>query len=316
MKLRGIEFGCVFDASGSRNFFGDGWKCYEKYYKKIPGYTTNGTTLISKTVTYLPTAGNMPIDNNLQPLEFCPDCIRVNYVKCFVLNAVALTNPGLENLLARNVWQNMEKPFVISITATMRTLNDRLWEIKKITELLKEEKPKFKSPFGASLNVTCPNTGDDTMKLAREAIPQLEILAELEIPTITKLNLLTPIDVVKKIASSGLCDAIDIPNSYPFDALPKKFRKKLFRGGKSPLEKYGGGGYSGPYQTPLVADRISRFRVADIFLPIIAGSVYCARDVRTMKAAGANAIAIGAAKILRFWRLKGIEKEAIKEFGR
>src|SRR4030043_1787700 len=139
MKLGGVKFKNVFVASGGMNFFDDGWP-YDQYFKKfMPGYFLEETTTITKTSTLPPRVGYMPLKNSLQPVEFRPKCIYISlwsFLKCFMLNAVSLSGPGFENLLERNIWQNMEESFVISIMAVGNTLEERIAEIKGIVKLL------------------------------------------------------------------------------------------------------------------------------------------------------------------------------------
>ena len=64
-------FGRVFTASGTLNFFGDGWP-YHKVYKKLFGeeFDFHGATFISKTTTYSSRIGNMFLKDNLQPSQY------------------------------------------------------------------------------------------------------------------------------------------------------------------------------------------------------------------------------------------------------
>lgn len=315
MKLRGNEFGNIFVASGGMNFFGEGWE-YDRYYKRfIPGYTMDGVKKIAKTSTLPPRKGFMPLKENLQPVEFRPKCIYVDFLRCFMLNAVGLSGPGLSALINMGIWQKMMESFVISIMAVGATLEERIVEIQGSANLLKKLLPELKVPIAIELNVSCPNTGHNTKKLIEEALIFLEILNDLGIPIIIKLNLLVSTKTAYEIYKSALCDGISIPNTYPTNELPDTIKMQLFKNGISPLKEYGGGGYSGPYQTPEVAYWIHRARAAHIDIPIIAGSIYKKEDVRTMKLAGASAIAIGAVKVLRPWRLRGIINEANKQFG-
>jgi dihydroorotate dehydrogenase len=318
MLIRETWFENVFIASGGMNFFLNGW-LYDKYFKKfLLGYSLKRTSKITKTSTFLPHPGFMPLDDNLQPDEVMPRCIYISlwsFLKCFMLNAVGLSGPGFANLIERNLWQQERDSFIISIMAIGKTLEERIKEIEGMVNLLKKALPRFKTRIAIELNISCPNTGHDTRKLAKEAIILLKLLEPLGIPVIVKFNLLMPINSAVEIARSGYCHAIDIPNTYPFNELPEEFRKTLFRDGKSPLAEYGGGGYSGTWQTPKVADWIWKARRAGIKLPILAGSIYERKDVPLMKWAGADAIVIGAGKLLRPWRLKGIINEAKKQFG-
>jgi dihydroorotate dehydrogenase len=318
MLIRGTWFENVFIASGGVNFFFEGW-LYDRIFKKLmPGYTLKGTSKITKTSTLPSRPGFMPLDENLQPIERLPKCIYLSlwsFLKCFMLNAVGLSGPGFENLLERNIWQQSRDSFIISIMAVGKTPEERIAEIKGIIKLLKKALSRFKARIAIELNISCPNTGHDTRTLSKEAIMLLQLLESLDIPVIVKFNLLMPVNAAVDIADSGYCHAIDIPNTYPFNELPEEFRRELFKDGISPLAQYGGGGYSGPWQTSLTADWILRFRALNKQIPVIAGSVYRKEDVGLMKIAGANAIAIGAGKLLRGWRLKGIINEAKKQFG-
>jgi dihydroorotate dehydrogenase len=320
MLIRNVWFENVFIASGGLNFFLDGWP-YDRYFKKfMPGYTVKETSKITKTSTLDPKPGFMPLTETLQPVELRPRCIYISlwsFLKCFMLNSVGLSGPGFAKLLKENIWQQNKDSFIISIMAVGKTLEERIEEIEGIVKLLKKALPKFKSRIAIELNISCPNTGHDTRKLAKEAIILLKLLEPLGIPVIVKFNLLMSIDAAAEIAESGYCHAIDIPNTCPFSELPEKVKRKLFRNGLSPLAKYnfGDSGYSGPYQTTLTANWIMRFRVINKKIPVIAGSIYKKKDVELMRIAGANAIAIGAGKLLRPWRLKGVINEAKKQFG-
>ena len=54
MNLRGIDFGHVFCAAGARNFFGEGY-----WHSRFADW--EGSTLVTKTTTIDPRAGNMPL---------------------------------------------------------------------------------------------------------------------------------------------------------------------------------------------------------------------------------------------------------------
>lgn len=318
MLIKNVWFENVFIASGGMNFFGEGWR-HDRYFKKfLPGYSVKEASLITKTSTFNPRPGFMPLDENLQPREICPKCIYISFrsfLKCFMLNAVGLSGPGFASLIERNIWQQNRDSFVISIMAVGATLEERIAEIKGIAKLLGKALPVFKARIAVELNISCPNTGHDTRQLAKEAIILLKLLEPLGIPVIIKFNLLIPVHAALEIVESEYCHAIDIPNTYPFSELPEEFRKTIFKNGKSPLAEYGGGGYSGPWQTPKVADWIWQAREDGIKLPILAGSIYKKEDVPLMKQAGANAIVLGAVKLLRGWQMEEIITEAKKQFG-
>ncbi len=57
MKLRGVEFGKVFAASGMQGFFGEGY-WYHRFLKPF-GLNFEGITFVAKTTTLNPRAGKI-----------------------------------------------------------------------------------------------------------------------------------------------------------------------------------------------------------------------------------------------------------------
>jgi len=116
LTLRGVNFEPVFVASGTLNFFGEGWRSYHPWYKMLfrNQFDFRGTTFISKTTTFPAREGNMPLDENLQPRSLFPGCVRVYFRKGLVLNSVGLSGPGAVELLKRGKWQERREPFMIS----------------------------------------------------------------------------------------------------------------------------------------------------------------------------------------------------------
>lgn len=316
MILRGIDFGCVFAAAGTLNFFGDGWLYHKIYRVLFSGFDFTGATLITKTMTLEPRKGNMPLGRNLQPKEFLPKCIKVKFLKGVVLNAVGLSGPGAEVLLKEGKWQKITKPFLISFMAVGQTKKDRMEETSRFVSLLREELPFFNSKIGLEINISCLNTEHNPFELAEEAVGYLMIASSLGIPLILKLNALVSGEVVKKIVESGLCDALDILNTIPWGQLPEKIDwKKLFGSNMSPLAHLGGGGLSGKPLLPIVCDKIRYLRRVGIRLPIIGGGgILHQNDAVLMKSAGADAVSIGVVSILRPWRVKSIINCANKIF--
>lgn len=314
--LRGIDFGCIFTASGTLNFFGDGWPYHQLYRKLFQGFDFTGATFISKTTTLEPRQGNMPLDYKFQPKEFFPDCVKVKFFKGIVLNAVGLSGPGAKALLKYDRWQRKTKPFLISFMAVGKTKKDRMEETQCFVSLLKEEMDFFCTKVvGLEINVSCPNTEHNSAELARETIGYLRIASSLKIPLVVKLNVLVSDETAKRIVDSGLCDAIDISNTIPWGQLSKRINwKDLFGSGISPLAHLGGGGLSGKPLLPIVAERIRNYRKAGITLPIIGGGgILTKNGVDVLKEAGANGVSIGVVSILRPWRVKGIIDYANKQ---
>ena len=317
MFLRGIEFGNVFNASGARGFFGEGYP-FHRYWKKF-GLDFSGSTFISKTTTLNPRLdpskkeGNMPLKKDgITPQEFNPECIYVGYrgfVKGFVLNAVGLSGPGAKALLADGRWQLRREPFLISFMSVANSAAERLMELKEFIELLKRYKAAFKSRFGLEINFSCPNVGLHLDELMDEVDKALLIASELDVPLVAKFNLLLSSEQAWQIAAHPLCDAIDISNTVPWGQLGDRINwKGLFGTTDSPLAKFGGGGLSGAPLLPLVCNwitkTVNRHGVRGITKPIIAGGgILGPHDPKLLFEAGASAVSAGSIAILRPWRV-------------
>ena len=63
MKLRGIEYGSVFDAAGVEGMLREGQRLHPLFRFLFPGmYSFKGVAFVSKTITWLSNAGNMPLE--------------------------------------------------------------------------------------------------------------------------------------------------------------------------------------------------------------------------------------------------------------
>lgn len=315
MKLQGIEFGNVFTASGALNFFGEGWK-HHRILKTLPGFNLNGATFVSKTTTLNRREGNMKLDANLQPVSLFPDCVRVYPIKKVILNSVGLSGPGAEPLFARGLWQKRTEPFLISFMATADTKEERLNEAKGFAKILARELPGFSAKIGLENNISCPNTSHDPSLLVGDAVDQLKVFADLDIPKVIKVNVLTPIEAIAEIAASGLCDAVTVSNTIPWGQLPEKINwQRIFGSTESPLKHLGGGGLSGCPLLPIVAEWIYRVRESGIMIPIIGGGgILKKSDVDLLYHKGASAVMIGSVTMLRPWRVKGIIERSDQVF--
>jgi len=316
MRLRGINFGSVFVASGALNFFGEGWK-HHKFFKLLPGFNFEGVTFVSKTTTLNYRKGNLDLDANLQPLSLFPDCVRVYPIKNVVLNSVGLSGPGAEYLFARNVWQKRTEPFLISFMAVASTKEERVGEAKEFAKILTRELPNFSAKIGLELNISCPNTSHDPVVLIGDAVDQLRTFIKLGIPIVLKVNVLTPLNAMTQIVNSGMCNAVTVSNTIPWGQLSDEVDwRGIFGSIDSPLKHLGGGGLSGYPLLPIVAEWISGVRKSGISIPIIGGGgILKKADVDLLHQCGANAIMVGSVAILRPWRVQGIIKRAKQLYG-
>lgn len=313
MRLRCIEFGCVGNASGARGFFGEGY-WFHRFWEPF-GLDYRYATFTAKTATEMMRQGNMPLmrEDGITPRELKPRCIVVKLRKGVVLNAVGLSNPGINALLAQNKWQKMCKPFFISFAAVGTTLYERLREVKMVVRELHRAQPEFNVPFGVQMNISCPNTEAHHTATVEETKEMLSIFAKLGVPLVPKVNVLMPLDVVREMVSHEACDALCVTNTIPWGALPERIDwKGLFGSDISPLLEYGGGGLSGKLLLPLLLEWLTKaWRVLPSSLPIMAGGGILSRDdVRAVVDKGAEYVELGSVSILRPWRVRSLIAEA------
>lgn len=305
MRLKGIEFGRVWGASGVQGFFGEGYR-FHKYLKPI-GLNFNGMTFVAKTTTLANRGGYMALREDFTPRDFYPDCIKVKFFRGIALNAVGLSGPGAWELLLANEWQKREKPFFLSFMAIGKEKEERLLELREFVRLLKRALPGFKACFGLQLNYTCPNTKHKLEELLREADEGLSIAAELRIPLMPKWNVLTPVEAVREVSSHPNCDGNCISNAIHYGQLPGRIPWEKLFGSASPLEEYGGGGLSGKLLLPLLIEWLRNARNCGIMKPINGGGgILSLGDAEAVLAAGADSISLGSIAFLRPWRVKGI----------
>ena len=311
LRLRGIDFGNVMNASGARNFFGDGYWFHP--YLRNWGLDYTGSTFVAKTTTFPPRippeAGNMPFNQDtLQPLELFPRCIKVDFLRGTVLNAVSLSGPGAEALFKRSVWDQWQSAFFISFAAVSATVDERLKEWQQFVRLAADYIPKFAAPVGLEVNIFCPNIKVHEKPLIDEIHSTLDIAGDLNIPLVAKINLLISYKVALQIQDHRACDAICMSNAIHWSALSQFLNRKAWLGTyTSPLKKYGGGGLSGSPLWWLVTRWIREARKSGFYKPIVGcGGILRWQDACDMMDAGASAIQIGSVSLLRPLRVKSI----------
>jgi len=318
MKLKGIDFGSCFLASGSLNFFGNGWY-YDKLYSwTIPGFkkVIETTTFVAKTTTLNPRPGNMPLKDNFQPRELKPKCIKVYPFQGVALNSVGLSGPGLRTLIRKGGWFSIRRPFFISFMAMGNELRDRMDQTHQFVKIFGSELSEFRAPIGLQINVSCPNTGHNIQEITKEAKDILKIASVLNLPLDLKINVFMNTSTVREIEDTGLCDILTLSNTIPFGTQNTGIDwSKFGKDGLSPLQNIGGGGLSGRAILPCVLRRIEQLRGDGITLPIKgSGGIMSADDVDKMKHAGVNGIEIGTVLMLRPWQAPKIIQRAKELF--
>lgn len=318
MILRGIDFGHVLNASGARNFFGDGWR-QTRAVDFFGGWADS--TFVAKTTTLGARMepekglGNMRLDPiTLQPIDWFPDCVWFDFRRGLTLNAVGLSGPGLEALLYRGLWQQRDKPFFISIMSVAATPEERLAEVESSVQILKRRQASFRSKFGLQINISCPNVGLDTKKLVTEAKSALEAGSALGVPQAVKFSVEAEPEDVAEVAKHPECDALCIGNTVRFGKLAHLINWVRIFGTadpkQSPLAKYGGGGFSGPPLWLILNCWLYRYRKIDPVTSISAcGGIFSARDAtQLVERWNVNAIEVGTVATHRPWRVQPIIK--------
>ena len=307
MKLRGIDFGPVWLASGTQGFFGEGYW----FHHLSLGRALDEATFVAKTVTLNKNKGYMALTDAWQPYALFPYCIKTNFFKGITLNAVGLSNYGIEAALETNKWQSRTKPFMLSFMPVSKTKSERLGETKNYVRHLRPHLQTFASLIALQVNLSCPNTGENLKELETEAVEILSILRELNVPLIPKFNVLTSPQTVKRISEETHIDAVCISNTIPYNQLPEKINWDKMFGKVSPLHELGGGGLSGTPLFPLVKRWVYSARMKGLELPINAGGgIMHAHQVDELFIAGANSISIGTVALLRPWRVGSIIERA------
>ncbi len=325
MILRGIDFGHVFNASGGCNFDRkQGWRHHRWLHPfgLQPDFTNS--TFIAKTVTIEARPGNMPLEKEgIQPINAFPDCIVVKMWSGHVLNAVGLSNHGLEWMLQQGWWQNLQDPFFLSFAAVKQDAGGRIKEWRHATRLFEQALPFFQAPCGLQLNLSCPNTeakhDGDLEAFSSEVNCLLDITSELDIPLVVKVNALLPVEIAATFASHPECDALVVSNTIPYghaaDRIPWV---EIFGSAVSPLAKYGGGGLSGPALLPLVCDWLKRAERINFPKPIIAcGGIMDVSAIDDVLEAGptlVGGVELGSVSITRPWRVQKLIRHANDRF--
>ncbi|MBI4121277.1 MAG: hypothetical protein HY457_03410 [Parcubacteria group bacterium] len=309
MRLRGIEFGNVFGASGVQGLFGEGY-WFHPLLKPI-GLDFEGMTLVSKTATLNANEGNMPLTEQYTPRDLFPDCIKVKIVPRLALNAVRLSNPGLEALLGTGLWQMRTEPFLISFMSLAETAEKRLDEYRAAVDMLGGAKDQFSAPFGFQPNLSCPNTGHKPSELINESTKVLEVLAPLGVPVVPKYSVASaPVRAVLELNQNPNCDAICVSNTIPWGWSEINW-ENVWGSKDSPLARLGGGGLSGAILKPFVCKWIGALRNAGFTKPINGGGgIFSRGDIWDYRSAGASSVFLGSVAMLRPWRVRGLIKEA------
>lgn len=307
MKLRGVEWGHVMNASGARGFAGEGYWFHE-FFGPL-GLRYDGCTFVTKTTTLMKRSGNMWLDADHRPLSLVPDCIVVRPMTGVVLNAVGLSGPGAKTILSQLRERRGIERMVVSFMSVETEAKARISEALSFVQMFRSfVESKGMDNVALQVNFSCPNVGLDPTHLVDEVAEVLDATVRLGVATMVKLSALVPVETACKLAQHDGCDAIVCSNTIPWGQLADRIDwKGLFGSNESPLKRYGGGGLSGKPLLPIVESWIRSAVGHGMKKPIVGGGgVLRRKDADCLLDAGASAIELGSVAILRPWRVASI----------
>jgi dihydroorotate dehydrogenase len=294
-------------------WFGEGYRYHRIANSVGAGPYFKGVGLVAKTTTLHFNRGFMELDwRNFTPKKFRPDCIYITpkqWLQGNLLNAVGLAGPGAKALFDAGEWQKRTDNFFISFMPIAKTAEERLEEVRDFVKLAQRYLPQFKARVGLQLNISCPNTKHDPAELIKEAYAWLDILAALNIPIMVKINILVTPEAALEIESHPSCDGFCIPNTVPYGQFPGWIPWEKIYGPVSPLQRYGGGGYSGAWAFEPTYQWVKNARGRGLKKTLNIGSILSLQNANELlNASGSenDSIFLGSIAVLRPWRMKRI----------
>ena len=245
--------------------------------------------VIPKTVTRQPREGNP------EP-RWYPDSFRVarESGEPVLLNAIGLTNPGIEAALSDLApqWAEWDATVLLSLSADSV---DQFGEMAKLTRGV--------GGFAAiELNLSCPNVeqGDLFSYSAKATFQAVNAVKDYaQTPVLVKLAPNVPdITPIARAAVEAGADALTISNTIPAMTIDVETRR--------PALGNVTGGLSGPGLHPVAVALVYRTAQAlkkeGVGVPIIGvGGIFTAKDALEFILAGATAVQVGSANLADLW---------------
>ena len=320
LKIRDVEFPhYVFMGPGLRGFFGEGY-WFHSLIRLFFGVIWSGMNFVAKTTTFPKRRGNLELRaDGYRMRRLFPRCILVHWLSGHILNAVGLAGPGFLALLNIGYWQRRKDQWVFSFMAVGKTQGLRIQEYQDFVDSLKTRLPELLE-LGAQiilqLNLGCPNTDNPLETLRNEIFECLTIARETSLPLMVNFNAFVPAELLLELEQSGLVDCFWIANTVPYNI--DHLGEVIFGQEISPMRQRGfgaDGGISGPLCLRYTIAAVRAARKIGVKLPIIAGNgVQSIGAVKALIDAGASAIEIATAAILRPWGVKRIVGYANETF--
>ena len=273
-------------ASGALAFDGRGWP-WEWPLRWAGLIDPSLFTVVTKTLTRQPRRGNLRWYNPIR-------CVR--WLPAGAVNAVGLTNPGIE-WWCRTIAPSLKKcrhKIVVSIEAENEA--DTLEMIGMI------QKNLHGNIVGIELNASCPNTFADRNQ-STERILSICQKAKLESPVPLLLKVGITIDYLK------LADELkEIVETFSINSVPWGI---AFPDKKSPLARFGGGGVSGKIAQQWTWKIAGELAKTD--MPVVGASPWEYEDIQKLFDLGVGAVSFGSLFLWHPWRPTHYVRRWIRE---
>ena len=277
VNLCGIELdNPVIPASGT---FGFGYEFAEIYdINELGTFSFKGTTKDAR------------FGNPTPRIAECPNGM---------INAVGLQNPGVENVISRELPKLKEcfhKPVMANVSGF--SIEDYAYACEKLD---KEEQVGW-----LEVNVSCPNVHGGGMSFGTQPEAAAEVTRAVKAvtkkPVIIKLspNVTDIVSIAKACEDAG-ADGISLINTILGMRIDLRRRKPVIANTM--------GGYSGPGIFPVALRMVYQVSKA-VSIPVVGmGGVSSAEDVIEMMLAGATAVEIGAANLVNPFASRDIVRQ-------
>lgn len=260
-------------ASGALAYDGRGWP-WEWPLRWLGLIDPSLFTIVTKTLTYHPKIGNLRWSHPWS-------CVKL--LKRGVVNAIGLTNPGLDAWLEKTAPRIPFQKYSMVCSITEDDPARLLGMVRKLEKL----------PLrGIELNASCPNTHQELHQNVDAVVGAARLIQENSPhPLFLKLSAQQDYLAIAR-ASEPYAQALSI-NSVPW--------RMAFPGEPSPLEALGGGGVSGKAAQAFTWEMVAALAQA-VKTPVVGPSVWEYEDIAKLRALGAKAISFGSIFMRHPWR--------------
>ncbi|WP_085524048.1 dihydroorotate dehydrogenase [Tuberibacillus sp. Marseille-P3662] len=228
--------------------------------------------------------GAIAIKAATRELRFGNPTPRVAETPSGMLNAIGLQNPGVEQIIEREISRlaNYDTPILANIAGS--TTDDYLYVAEQISQ----------SPHVSALelNISCPNVKEGGISFGQDPAIAAELTKAVkevsEVPVYVKLspNVADMVTMAQAVEHAG-ADGLSMINTLMGMRINTTTQK--------PIIAHGSGGLSGPAVKP-VAIRMVHDVSQAVTIPIIGmGGIQSVDDVIEFFLAGASAVAVGTA---------------------